>query len=195
MCKRFSRAIEIQDAKPSIFIICEGKKTEPNYFSGFRLSHVKVVGIGHNTVSLVEYALQFKEEYDEIWCVFDQDSHINKFDSAISKCKGNVYAAYTNEAFELWYLLHFKDIQADTGITRAQYCEILDVYLPQQRGRNRPKYCKNDSNIYQKLLQYQPLAIKRAKALKDRYYAYLPNSQKKPITTVYLLVERLNEFL
>lgn len=191
----FTRPFETEDAKPSILIICEGERTEPNYFLGFRLSHVKVEGKGYNTVSLVDYALTFRDDYDEIWCVFDQDGHIDNFDRAISRCKENVHAAYTNEAFELWYLLHFKDIQADTGITRAQYCKKLDEHLPQKRGRDRPKYCKNDSEVYQRLLPYQSLAIKRAKDMRAYYEAHLPNSQKKPITTVHLLVERLNEFL
>lgn len=195
MCNRFSRNVETEDAKPSIFIICEGEKTEPNYFLGFRLSNVKVEGKGYNIVSLIEYAEQFKYEYDEIWCVFDQDGHIDKFDSAISKCRENVHAAYTNEAFELWYLLHFDDIQPDMGMTRDQYCEKLDAYIPQKRGRNRPKYCKNDREIYNKLLEHQSTAIRRAKRILDDYPEYYNPSQKKPVTTVHLLVERLNEFL
>ena len=195
MNNRFSRQVETEDAKPSILIICEGEKTEPNYFSGFRLKNVKVKGTGYNTVSLVNFALKFKEEYDEVWCVFDQDGHINNFDSAIAKCTDNVRAAYTNEAFELWYLLHFIDIQAGTGITRDQYFKKLNRYLVMKRKKDGPKYCKKDPDVYEKLLPKQDTAIKRAKALMEYYGDHLTNSQKKPITTVHYLVERLNEFL
>ena len=48
-----------------ILIVCEGKRTEPNYFRAFRLqSDVKtvVIGKGYNTVSLVDEAIRLREK-------------------------------------------------------------------------------------------------------------------------------------
>lgn len=193
---RFTRKKEVEESKPSILIICEGEKTEPNYFKSFPVKNKKVLGIGYNTVSLVDYATKFITEYDEIWCVFDEDSRKQDFDRAINKCfKNNLKVAYSNESFELWYLLHFNDIQNDVRITRGQYCDKLTEFIPSDRGRDKPKYCKNDQYVYFRLLENQHIAIRRAKKLATCYPNHLNNSNKKPVTTVHLLVERLNQFL
>jgi hypothetical protein len=45
-----------------------------------------------------------------LWVVFDRDSFApQSFNNAINKCiqdRPNIDAAWSNEAFELWYLLH-----------------------------------------------------------------------------------------
>ncbi|MEI5994949.1 RloB family protein [Candidatus Enterococcus mansonii] len=193
---RFSRKVETIESKPSIFIVCEGQQTEPNYFLKFPITNKTVKGIGYNTVSLVEYAIENGSEYDEIWCVFDEDGKKDQFDQAIRLCeKKGCFAAYTNEAFELWYLLHFNDMQPDVGITRKQYCEKLTSFLPTKRAKDRPKYCKNDETIYEKLLASQHTAISRAKKLLGSYPSHLQPSEQKPSTTVHLLVENLNKYL
>jgi hypothetical protein len=73
-------------------IVCEGEKTEPNYFRALIAYHrlntvfvdtdegrqleVTVNGTGFNTLSLVNYAEQKQRRdvdgYHEIWCVFDK---------------------------------------------------------------------------------------------------------------------------
>lgn len=63
-------------------IVCEGEKTEPNYFRSFavdtKVIKLDIKGEGKNTKSLVEKAIELKNdsEYDEsdrFWCVFDRD--------------------------------------------------------------------------------------------------------------------------
>lgn len=200
MISRFHRSENTKEAKPSIVIICEGENTEPNYFESFPITNKKVIGTGKNTESLVTEARTYSKEYDQVWCVFDEDSRKSQFDNAINSCENgdyaNVFAAYSNESFELWYLLHFNDIQPDVGITRHEYCKKLDEHLPTIRKRDKPKYCKNDISNYSKLLQYQSIAIKRAKKLySEGYPKGIPHHQKKPVTTVYLLVEGLNKYI
>ena len=53
--------------KKRILIVCEGEKTEPNYFLCFRVSSavVEVVGEGYNTVSLVERAISKRDKAKE----------------------------------------------------------------------------------------------------------------------------------
>jgi hypothetical protein len=68
-----------------ILIVCEGEKTEPNYFRKFPenpevYDRIDIHGTGYNTVSLVNEAIRLKNEalkkrepYIEVWCVFDKD--------------------------------------------------------------------------------------------------------------------------
>ena len=102
---KFSRAVETKNALPSILIVCEGQRTEPNYFKSFPVVNKTVIkGTGRNTLSLVDYAISEKKkgDYDQTWCVFDEDSRTQDFDNAIKKCSSNdIFPAYSNESFEL----------------------------------------------------------------------------------------------
>ena len=55
---KLERKLNSRSAKQRILIVCEGKKTEPNYFKSFPITSVKVeiFGDGFNTKSLVVYA-------------------------------------------------------------------------------------------------------------------------------------------
>lgn len=80
-----------------ILIVCEGKETEPNYFAGFRLTNVTVIGTGYNTESLVRKAIDLRDEakkareaYDQVWSVFDRDSFSSEvFNSAFILAKSS----------------------------------------------------------------------------------------------------------
>ncbi len=52
-----------------------------------------------------------------LWCVFDKDSFSDdNFNQAKKLAENNnIRPAYSNEAFELWYLLHFGYHQAATS--------------------------------------------------------------------------------
>lgn len=85
-----------------------------------------------NTDSLVQEAIDLKEKaarsgepLNEIWCVFDRDSFpAQNFNRAFQLAKSkNISVAWANEAFEIWYLLHFN--YYDTGLSRAEYGERL----------------------------------------------------------------------
>jgi len=181
-------------------IICEGTKTEPNYFQGFRVPQLSVdlVGTGRNTLSLVEEAIRLKEEkevearrrgkppYDQIWCVFDRDSfEADKFNNAIKKAEvSGFHVAYTNQAFELWYLLHFDDHRS--ALNRSQYAGMLEIRL-------RHEYQKNSQAMYAELQSQQAGAIRRAENLLAEYGASHNPQQDNPSTTVHLLVKALRE--
>lgn len=122
--------------KQKILIVCEGKLTEPSYFEKFKLSTatIRAVGEGYNTLSLVQRAIELSEEddYDQVWCVFDKDDFPNEhFNNAIYKAKGRGFkAAYSNQAFEYWLLLHFEDHQGG-AMHRDKYCKKINEYLRQ----------------------------------------------------------------
>ena len=182
-------------------IVCEGEKTEPNYFRSFpvdtKVIKLDIKGEGKNTKSLVEKAIELKkdtesDEKDRFWCVFDRDkNHKNpndsqNFNSAITLAKTNgIKVAYSNDAFELWYLLHFH--YYNTAISRQDYQNMLTKLLEHE-------YKKNSETIYEELKDKQQDAIKRAKLLLEKYDRPNPESDN-PSTTVHLLVEELNSFI
>ena len=194
------RRTDDQEVLQRFLIVCEGEKTEPNYFLGFRVLQLAVdaVGTGYNTEGLVEEAIRLKGEkeaeaerrgrppYDQVWCVFDRDSFpADSFNSAIRKAKAAGFRlAYTNQAFELWYLLHFDDHRA--ALHRSQYGAILT-------GRLGHTYRKNSRTMYGELRSRQPEAVKRAESLLAEYGAGHNPQQDNPCTTVHLLVKALRE--
>ncbi len=180
------------DYAQTFLIVCEGERTEPNYFRAFRIAgdvrRIKVEGGCYNTLRLVEWAIELagESDYDQVWCVFDRDAFpVEAFNNALklAKQKG-IQTAYSNEAFELWYLLHYHYYH--TGIARQAYCEKLDALL----GR---KYQKNDRAIYQQLLPRQAEAIRNARRLLAEYDPPDP-ARDNPSTTVFRLVEELNRY-
>ena len=178
-----------------ILIVCEGEKTEPNYFRKFPenpevYDRIDIHGTGYNTVSLVNEAINLKleaekrkEPYIEVWCAFDKDDFtIDQFINAIILAgKNQIKCAYSIEAFEIWYMLHFNFY--DTALSRSQYKEKLSELL----GKT---YLKNDEGMYQLLHKRESTALQNAR----RLYALQRNrlfTEQNPITTVFMLVERL----
>ncbi len=191
----FKRRVNQRELRKLFLIVCEGEKTEPNYFEQFRLKKEvrEIHGIGAVAESLVKKAIDMRNsaarqriKFDQVWCVFDRDSNPpDIFNRAFELAKReNINIAYSNEAFELWYFLHFHYL--DTGISRHQYIAKLSAILG-------GSYKKNDISMYEKLLPFQQEAIKRAKKLLS-CYPYSDPCNDKPSTTVHLLVEELNKY-
>lgn len=108
-----------------ILIVCEGEKTEPNYFAGARdyyklnTANVEVCGeCGSDPVSVVSFAKQrYREERDagdafnKVFCVFDRDTHPNYAQAlnaiASAAPKDTFIAINSVPSFEYWLLLHF----------------------------------------------------------------------------------------
>lgn len=180
----------------SFLIVCEGEKTEPNYFTAFRTQLnsvlVEIVGSGTNTVTTVKETIRLKESYrdepfDQYWCVFDKDSFsVQQVNEAYRLAeKFGIKVAFSNECFEIWYLLHFH--YYNSGMSRTQYAEKLEKELG-------VKYQKNDETMYAKLKPRQVDAIRNAVKLKDSYETFDP-ARNNPYTTVHELVQELNRYL
>jgi len=185
------RLIDTREPLERCLIVCEGGQTEPNYFRSFGVVSAKitVLGVGANTLSLVEQAITLSErdEYDQVWCVFDRDSNpLQNFKSAFQLAeKHGIRIAYSNEAFELWYLLHFH--YRDTAMSRRDYATRLSELLGS-------KYEKNRRDLYELLRSQQEVAIRNAKRLLAQYNPLEP-ATANPSTSVHLLVEQLNRFV
>lgn len=180
-------------------IICEGEKTEPLYFRAFHLPglvEVEAIGTGMNTLSLIAEAIRLREAnkravqeqgpayaYDQFWCVFDRDSFPgDAFNNAIHQAReAGFQVAYTNEAFELWYLLHFD--YHDHADNRDNYQGRLTTKL------GRP-YRKSDATIYEILAPRQETALRNAARLRATYDPHNPQ-RDNPCTTVHELVSEL----
>lgn len=202
----------------NILIVCEGEKTEPNYFESFRRrllggegDRVVVVGVGDNTVSLVERAREIVDDrlrsdeppFYHVWIVFDKDEFPDdRFDCAVmeieredAKFKANVrphwHAAWSNEAFELWYLLHFQDTLGGP-IGRSDLCKALTdkfrsvLCIPEG-------YRKNDPRVFGFLEPRMPDAICRG----ERAFSLCggkPPHACNPATKVFELVRQLQAY-
>ncbi|MEH2350880.1 MAG: RloB family protein [Nostoc sp.] len=187
------RKVNTREIRQRFLIVCEGAKTEPNYFRSFRVpknvAEIDVLGLGQNPSKLVQSAKELKKqgEYDQVWCVFDRDSWTTEdFNNAIKNAKDQGFeVAYSNEAFELWYVLHFEFL--NTGIPRNDYLKKLTSLF----GRT---YQKNSETIYDELFEKQAIAIKNAENLLKQYNPHIPDKDN-PSTTVHLLVKELNKFI
>ena len=186
-----SRTIERLSERPRILIVCEGEKTEPNYFRAFRVTN-DVFGEGLETIRVVEEAERLNNAdgpFNQIWCVFDRDSFPpDNFDNAVSKVRAlaskGFRVAYSNEAFELWYILHFE--YQDAALPRASYWPRLSAHIGHE-------YRKGDPDIYSVMQSHgnEELALRYALRLRDHHSENLPYSRRNPQTTVDELVKYL----
>ncbi len=119
--------------------------------------------------------------------MFDRDDcDVGDFNGAIQRAESQgVRVAYSNQAFELWYLLHFHFY--NTPMRRANYSEKLGELLPSP-------YRKNDLHMFDQLFSRQATAIGNAERLLHQYSPRNPGTDD-PSTTVHLLVQELNRFL
>lgn len=201
-CNR-KRLFETREERQRILIVCEGTKTEPNYFEAFKndlpsnIIELNIYGKGANTLSLVSRAEEIRDQrakgdypFDQVWVVFDRDSfEPDNFDNAIHKAESaGMHCAWSNEAFELWYVLHFEN--RNTGMSRTQYKDKLSDKLGEP-------YQKNASDMYQKLLALgnPSQAEAWAETLYESFRASaIPPSRSNPCTSVFKLVRELNKF-
>jgi len=186
-----------REGRQRFLIVCEGEKTEPEYFDPYRASasviQLDIRGAAGDPVRVVHKAQQEhakaahrREPYDQIWCVFDRDDvPPNRFNQALNEAAQlGFHVAYSNQAFELWYLLHFHFV--NTAPTRRDYVAKLNALLPDG-------YAKNSRTLYPRLLDKQPTAIQFAQRLLALYPTPNP-ARDDPSTTVHLLIQQLNRF-
>lgn len=191
-------------------IFCEGESTEPEYFKSFPINtetKVTAIGLGRSKIALVEKTIELltkeglmkrQANFDpdrQLWVVFDYDirGDVNEsgdFNSAIDLAqKKGIRVAYSNDSFELWFVLHNQYQTA--AVTRKQYYNILSSTLNcnyEDDGKTKAFA----QSLYQIFLPNQPCAIQNAKRL---HQSKINDSycDQNPCTTVYQLVEELNK--
>lgn len=138
-------------------------------------------------IALQKEAKKSKEPFIEVYCVFDRDDH-ESYQQAFDLIKGknSIKAIWSNECFELWYLLHFEF--RNSGMERKEIYSKLNELL----GR---EYDKGDISTVEHLKNKMEQAHTNAAKLLE--YAYDENPQApwmvNPSTKMHELVQKLIE--
>lgn len=187
--------------RPIVYIICEGKETEVLYFKHFRskncLLDIIPISSKHKAAehlvkhadSLISQSDYYPKDGDRIWCVFDcDDNKDSELQAAIAYADKHGYnIAYSNPAFEYWYLLHFEKHYGYVKDSAA----VIDILKKKEYLVNYEK----SVDVFEELLEHMLEAIRNAKErikrlAKDQLNVICRDSN--PVTTVYELVEFLN---
>lgn len=224
----------------TFIIFCEDEVSEYHYFKWFETSLIKVNVINKqksmlsNITKAVAYCQQhgilsfangkYSNENDgiEIWCVFDRDKETDpqvaaekniEFNISIKTANDNdINVAWSNDAFELWVLLHLMEVDHNNPATaeRIYYYEQLTNYFKahpnpnddllkclQYRNFNYKEGLKNRTNfvniVRSEILPLTNIAIARSKSLALAHAGKENHFDKKPCTLVHILVEALLE--
>ncbi|TKG97064.1 RloB domain-containing protein [Puteibacter caeruleilacunae] len=207
-----TRELKSLSKRNTFIIYCEGEVTEPTYFKSFPINTetiVEAIGLGRSKTALVRKALELltkekrlkrQKNYDsdtQIWMVFDYDIRPNVDDSndynqAIQLAQAhNINVAYSNDCFELWFLLHYQF--QNTNLTRFEYYNMLSNKL-NCNYEKEGKSLEYSKSLYHIFLPLQPKALQLAHRLYE-HQKHLPFNEQNPCTTVFKLVEELNKCL
>jgi hypothetical protein len=183
-----------------VLIVCEGKKTEPQYLEEIRKInrvppvHVRVVHAGRTQprqiVDDAEALFNESREYEHVYAVFDRDDHATyhnaltraeQLDNTLRNDEKNLvrfFAVPSVPCFELWLLLHFENVLA--FFSRNEILAKLRAYLP--------GYDKGMAGTYAATEDHLAVASQRAARLREDHS---PHTGTDPYTDVDMLVAKL----
>jgi len=161
-----------------VLIVCEGEKTEPNYFNGLKdyyalnSANIKVCGeCGSDPLSIIKYGKQlYREErdagdaFDKVYCVFDKDSHPN-YPEAMSVIKratpkDTFIAINSVPCFEYWLLLHFNyTTRSYMSLPGNSVCNQVMTELKAYM----PVYAKGQRGVFAALIGQLDFAMNNAR--------------------------------
>lgn len=186
-----------------VLIVCEGEKTERNYFFGLReelrlsSANIKVVNNpkGTDPLNIVDFAIneyaKDRAYYDRIYCVFDKDKHTT-FNAAVGKAKNTrlkkkitLHAITSIPCFEIWLLLHYE-------YTTRSFCAAGNdsncALVVSKLKTHIPDYEKGNPDIFEKVKSKLDAAISNAKSLE---IFHQNSGTDNPSTKVHELIEYL----
>jgi hypothetical protein len=197
---RPTRSVSDGAPKRQLLVFVEGARTEEEYIVYWHRLHRKRVGV---TIAddrgvpktLVELAVAAKAKgereerrgrgaaWDEVWCVFDTDSHPNLHEALEMARTHGVRVAVSNPCLELWFLLHFED--------QTAYIERREA---QSRARSLLKCDKGLSDTALDALgeRYEDARV-RAKSLDKKHAGDGSPPRSNPSSEVWKLVDRIRE--
>lgn len=181
-------------------IVCEGSKTEPNYFKEMRhalrlrTTKIEICGkeCGSDPVSVYKYAAELYDNeadvrYDAVYCVIDKDSHKN-LDKALKLIadKGeNFNAILSDPCFEVWLLLHHSAHSKSFIATPRKSAGELVLSLLRKHDKI---YAKGGSGTWTRYSGMLSMAMVNSKAL---YKSAERSGNFNPSTKMHELVEKL----
>lgn len=146
------------------------------------------------TLRLLEEAKRIRDReqtpFDRCWIVFDKDD-FSDFNQAIRESKDAGFkVAWSNESFELWYLLHFR--YQSTSIDRTKCITYLNKEI--QRKVPSFSYNKGRTDMYDILKAYgdRKLAMSGAQRLRSNYTDH-DYQKHNPCTHIDELVKDLTD--
>ncbi len=148
---KIKRRRPTRQPKIRFILFCEGKNTEPAYFSAIgRVWNDALVSIESRDgigvpIKIAREAVAFArseglaqggrrprnrfEKRDEVWAVFDRDNH-QKYEEAVRLCETNgIRVARSNPCFEVWLILHEQDYNRPDDSKKAQ--RVLEQLRPE----------------------------------------------------------------
>lgn len=202
---QLARRAARRETYAKVLIVCEGEKTEPNYFLGLKdhyalnSANVEITGnCGSDPVSIINHGKQRYREvknagdpFDKVYCVFDKDAHPNykqAMDDISNATPKNIFIAINSvPCFEYWLLLHFvystKPYAAlHNNSACNQVLTDLKVYIPD--------YAKGRRDIFAELINQLDFACHNANRALQVATA---NDTDNPSTHVHELVAFLQD--
>ncbi|MCY7294609.1 RloB family protein [Alteromonas sp. a30] len=183
-----------------VLIVCEGEKTEPNYFKelircyGINSANVEVAdsrgsspkNVLESAEKLAKRASKEGNPYDRIYCVFDKDSHAS-YSATVEKLtnKQHFYACTSVPCFEYWLLLHF---EYTTTPYHASGNRSICTQVIKKLKSHIPNYEKGNKKIFDDLETKLGTAIENAKKALS---AANDIGEDNPTTHAHELVEYL----
>jgi hypothetical protein len=181
-----SRRPGTRNGRDRLLVVCGAKATEKDYLQGLvrHLNNpavtVRIRAKACWPSQLVDYAVserdRMREDFEQVWCVFDVDHFDVGGVTAVARRKG-IEVAISNPCFELWLVLHFCGHTAYA----ATYKELLP-YLK----RHMPEYDKARLD-FKDCADGWSDASRRAKRLSPAGREHETN----PATGVWTLVDRM----
>lgn len=230
------------DTLPTFIIFCEDETSEPIYFKYFETEKIKVNPIPKqdskikNVLKAICHCKE-KQLFDRVdgedvigdenlhvWCVFDRDMEdtIDKisegniaFDESIKMAQNKGFkVAWSNDAFELWVLLHFIEINPLDAVYKNRinyYIALTDIFKKIENPnmdlikalshagfnyKQDMKHANNFRNIVRaEIVKHTNIAISRANLLEEHFNKQtLDDHEKTPCTLVHHLVLELLEY-
>ncbi len=196
----YARREPKRDSYDYVLIVCEGAKTETQYFGRLRSIHklnsaniqiTQANGSDPRSIARFAETLYTKNAYDRVYCVFDRDGHQTWDEglSIIGKYPGVMSAITSWPCFELWVLLHFKySASPFMAVGKKSACDLVEDEVK----KHIADYKKGYPTIYDDLLARMGAAKANAKRLSIENKA---TGSLNPATNVYELVEYLIELV
>jgi hypothetical protein len=194
----FRRRRALRPPYERVLIVCEGEKTEPNYFEEIRQkarlssAHIQAIqselGTDPSNVVLAAEKSFFDKNgaFERVYAVFDRDDHIN-YETAIQMASAKngklrnderrpvIFEAIVSvPCFELWLLLHYAN--CTTFVPRGRIISQLRSYIQE--------YEKGMTGIFGLLQSRLSTAVSRARSLKA-------NNQRIPGDELYTDIHEL----
>ncbi|MBG6062707.1 hypothetical protein IWX83_002508 [Flavobacterium sp. CG_9.1] len=206
-----------KDAEKLYILSYEGQKTEVTYFNDFRMSEFfndsgiieiipleREVNTGTDPLSVKRLLKKAKANYpfkktDEFWLIVDRDHwetiHKIDFNQLVIDCnkENNFFLAMSNPCFEIWLIMHLKDISEYDDEEQKKLLENakfnknknhIDIVLSDLQGIG---YNKNPNP--ELFLPLTKAATEIAKKLDNNNETY----PKKLGSHIYKLIEKLQK--